>query len=135
MFNINMKFKLRRHEIIICQVVTLVSSCPFCAYINTYVHCRRIIKNEGFFSLYKGLTAVMAGIVPKMAVRFSSFDLFKTWLGCLDGKDKSECYFDYCSNCLLRLPSACSCDGNTDKRSALAFLRLHALHGGHIDST
>ncbi|KAG5190418.1 mitochondrial carrier domain-containing protein [Tribonema minus] len=53
---------------------------------------QRIIKNEGFFSLYKGLTAVMAGIVPKMAVRFSSFDLFKTWLGCLDGKDKKRVF-------------------------------------------
>ena len=49
---------------------------------------KRIVVNEGFFSLYKGLTAVMAGIAPKMAVRFSSFDTYKGWLGCTDGKDK-----------------------------------------------
>jgi solute carrier family 25 (mitochondrial citrate transporter), member 1 len=55
-----------------------------------FMTAKRIIKNEGFFSLYKGLTAVMAGIAPKMAVRFSSFDIYKGWLGCLDGKDKGN---------------------------------------------
>lgn len=39
-----------------------------------------IVKNEGFFGLYKGLGAVMTGIVPKMAIRFSSFELYKSWL-------------------------------------------------------
>lgn len=38
-----------------------------------------IAKNEGFFSLYKGLGAVCIGIVPKMAIRFSSFEYYKTW--------------------------------------------------------
>lgn len=41
----------------------------------------RIVSNEGFFALYKGLSAVMAGIVPKMAVRFTSFEAYKGWLG------------------------------------------------------
>jgi len=39
-----------------------------------------IIKNEGFFALYKGLGAVVTGIIPKMAIRFSSFELYKSWL-------------------------------------------------------
>lgn len=38
---------------------------------------QRIVRNEGFGALYKGLSAVMAGIVPKMAVRFSSFEYYK----------------------------------------------------------
>ncbi|CAM9476709.1 unnamed protein product [Chrysoparadoxa australica] len=49
---------------------------------------QRIITHEGFFSLYKGLTAVMAGIVPKMGVRFTSFDAYKKFLGCSDGVNK-----------------------------------------------
>jgi len=36
----------------------------------------RIIKREGFFSLYKGLSAVYTGIVPKMAIRFFSFEKY-----------------------------------------------------------
>lgn len=37
----------------------------------------RIVKNESFWALYKGLGAVTAGIVPKMAIRFSSFEMYK----------------------------------------------------------
>ncbi|CAM9134855.1 unnamed protein product [Ectocarpus sp. 12 AP-2014] len=40
-----------------------------------------IITKEGFLALYKGLSAVMMGIVPKMAVRFTSFETYKEWLG------------------------------------------------------
>ncbi|KAG2223142.1 hypothetical protein INT45_005698 [Circinella minor] len=40
----------------------------------------KIIKNESFWALYKGLGAVVSGIVPKMAIRFSSFELYKSWL-------------------------------------------------------
>lgn len=36
-----------------------------------------IAKSEGFFALYKGLTAVCIGIVPKMAIRFSSYEIYK----------------------------------------------------------
>ncbi|KAJ3206902.1 hypothetical protein HDU67_007873 [Dinochytrium kinnereticum] len=39
-----------------------------------------IVKKEGFFSLYKGLGAVVSGIVPKMAIRFSSFEYYKELL-------------------------------------------------------
>ncbi|KAJ1992839.1 Mitochondrial succinate-fumarate transporter [Dimargaris cristalligena] len=40
----------------------------------------RIVQNEGFLALYKGLGAVTAGIVPKMAIRFSSFEYYKSLL-------------------------------------------------------
>lgn len=41
---------------------------------------RRIIQREGFMALYKGLTAVYTGIVPKMAIRFLSFEQYKEGL-------------------------------------------------------
>ncbi|KAJ8101988.1 mitochondrial carrier domain-containing protein [Lipomyces tetrasporus] len=39
-----------------------------------------IARKESIFGLYKGLGAVITGIVPKMAIRFSSFEFFKTAL-------------------------------------------------------
>ncbi|KAJ1831243.1 Mitochondrial succinate-fumarate transporter [Coemansia sp. RSA 2706] len=41
---------------------------------------QRIVQREGVRALYKGLGAVVTGIVPKMAIRFSSFELYKSWL-------------------------------------------------------
>ncbi|GKY93589.1 hypothetical protein MPSEU_000326300 [Mayamaea pseudoterrestris] len=38
---------------------------------------KRIVQREGFLALYKGLTAVWMGIVPKMAIRFVSFEQYK----------------------------------------------------------
>lgn len=38
---------------------------------------RRIVQREGFFALYKGLTAVYTGIIPKMAIRFVSFEYYR----------------------------------------------------------
>lgn len=58
-----------------------------------FMTAKRIVKNEGFFALYKGLTAVMAGIAPKMAVRFSSFDAYKGLFNCKDGKNKTGVFF------------------------------------------
>ncbi|KAF1801050.1 mitochondrial carrier domain-containing protein [Mucor lusitanicus] len=40
----------------------------------------KIVRNESFWALYKGLGAVVSGIVPKMAIRFSSFELYKSWM-------------------------------------------------------
>ncbi|KAF9432680.1 hypothetical protein BGZ76_010464 [Entomortierella beljakovae] len=40
----------------------------------------RIIKKESPLALYKGLGAVTAGIVPKMAIRFTSFQYYKDWM-------------------------------------------------------
>ncbi|KAJ2783380.1 Mitochondrial succinate-fumarate transporter [Coemansia javaensis] len=47
---------------------------------------QRIVQREGVLALYKGLGAVVTGIVPKMAIRFSSFELYKSWLA--DGAGK-----------------------------------------------
>ncbi|SAL96200.1 hypothetical protein [Absidia glauca] len=46
----------------------------------------KIVKHESFWALYKGLGAVVSGIVPKMAIRFSSFELYKEWLSDESGK-------------------------------------------------
>ncbi|KAL1917057.1 uncharacterized protein VTP21DRAFT_5255 [Calcarisporiella thermophila] len=39
-----------------------------------------IVRKESPLALYKGLGAVVSGIVPKMAIRFSSFEMYKGWL-------------------------------------------------------
>lgn len=39
-----------------------------------------IVKRETFLGLYKGLGAVMTGIIPKMAIRFASFEKYKALL-------------------------------------------------------
>uniref|UniRef100_A0A7S2HH19 Mitochondrial carrier protein n=1 Tax=Helicotheca tamesis TaxID=374047 RepID=A0A7S2HH19_9STRA len=51
---------------------------------------RRIIQREGFFSLYKGLTAVYTGIIPKMAIRFLSFEQYREHLHSLQGYSMKE---------------------------------------------
>lgn len=49
----------------------------------------QIAQKEGILALYKGLGAVISGIVPKQAIRFSSFDFFKRKLAGADGKTNS----------------------------------------------
>lgn len=44
-----------------------------------------IVQKEAFLSLYKGLGAVVIGIVPKMALRFSSYEFFRSLLYKPDG--------------------------------------------------
>lgn len=39
-----------------------------------------IVQRETPLALYKGLGAVLSGIVPKMAIRFASFETYKGWL-------------------------------------------------------
>ncbi|ODV87637.1 hypothetical protein CANARDRAFT_25886 [[Candida] arabinofermentans NRRL YB-2248] len=46
-----------------------------------------ISKNESFLALYKGLSAVAIGIVPKMAIRFSSYEFYK---GLFTNKDTGK---------------------------------------------
>mmetsp|Transcript_28256 Transcript_28256/g.40460 ORF Transcript_28256/g.40460 Transcript_28256/m.40460 type:complete len:393 (+) Transcript_28256:286-1464(+) len=41
---------------------------------------RRIVEREGFLALYKGLSAVYTGIIPKMAIRFLSFEYYRDQL-------------------------------------------------------
>ncbi|KAH3688227.1 hypothetical protein WICPIJ_000778 [Wickerhamomyces pijperi] len=40
----------------------------------------QIASKEGFSGLYKGLGAVVIGIIPKMAIRFSSYEQYRTLL-------------------------------------------------------
>jgi len=40
----------------------------------------QIVSRETPLALYKGLGAVLGGIVPKMAIRFASFERYKGWL-------------------------------------------------------
>ena len=39
-----------------------------------------IAARETPLALYKGLGAVLAGIVPKMAIRFAAFERYRAWL-------------------------------------------------------
>lgn len=54
---------------------------------------RDIVKKETAFGLYKGLGAVMTGIVPKMAIRFTSYEWYKQALADKDGKISSRATF------------------------------------------
>lgn len=44
-----------------------------------------IAKKEGITGLYKGLGAVVMGIIPKMAIRFSSYEFYRSLLKTPDG--------------------------------------------------
>lgn len=39
-----------------------------------------IVKRETALGLYKGLGAVLGGIIPKMAIRFTSYEWYKQLL-------------------------------------------------------
>lgn len=57
---------------------------PVSAPLGPIGTAHRIIQREGFTALYKGLTAVWTGIVPKMAIRFLSFEYYREQLSILD---------------------------------------------------
>jgi solute carrier family 25 citrate transporter 1 len=38
------------------------------------------VQKETALGLYKGLGAVLGGIIPKMAIRFTSYEAYKGWL-------------------------------------------------------
>lgn len=54
---------------------------------------KEIIKKESFLALYKGLGAVMTGIVPKMAIRFTSYGWYKQALADKDGNVSGQATF------------------------------------------
>lgn len=54
---------------------------------------RQIAARETPLGLYKGLGAVVSGIVPKMAIRFASFETYKGWLSNPDGTLSSGATF------------------------------------------
>ncbi|KZZ89114.1 succinate/fumarate mitochondrial transporter [Ascosphaera apis ARSEF 7405] len=41
---------------------------------------RQIVARETALGLYKGLGAVLSGIIPKMAIRFTSYGFYRQWL-------------------------------------------------------
>ena len=45
-----------------------------------YTTGKEIVKRETILGLYKGLGAVLTGIVPKMAIRFTSYEWYKQLL-------------------------------------------------------
>ena len=52
-----------------------------------------IVKRETALGLYKGLGAVLTGIVPKMAIRFTSYEWYKQLLADKEGKVTSKSTF------------------------------------------
>lgn len=54
---------------------------------------RDIVKKETAFGLYKGLGAVLTGIVPKMAIRFTSYEWYKQSLADENGVISSQATF------------------------------------------
>ena len=51
------------------------------------------MKRETPQALYKGLGAVVTGIVPKMAIRFTSYEWYKQLLASKDGHVSGEATF------------------------------------------
>lgn len=46
----------------------------------------KTVKNRGFFGLYRGLSVLIYGSIPKSAVRFGSFEKMKALLADSEGK-------------------------------------------------
>lgn len=51
------------------------------------------MKRETPLGLYKGLGAVLTGIVPKMAIRFTSYEWYKQLLARTDGTVSGQATF------------------------------------------
>jgi len=68
-----------------------------------------IVKKETAFGLYKGLGAVLTGIVPKMAIRFTSYEWYKQALAHEDGHISGQGTFlgKQCSEVLVVAHHAC----------------------------
>lgn len=66
---------------------------------------KRIIQREGFLSLYKGLTAVYTGIIPKMAIRFLTFESYRETLQTMVGPPTNGAEFSTSVNFTAGLAS------------------------------
>jgi solute carrier family 25 citrate transporter 1 len=55
-------------------------------FVATGIH---IVRKDGPLGLYKGLGAVVVGITPKMAIRFSTFEYLKRFFAPKDGRPLS----------------------------------------------
>ena len=78
---------------------------PVTASLGPIGTARRIIQREGFFSLYKGLSAVYTGIIPKMAIRFVSFEQYREALQSIAGPPSSGAQFSTSVNFAAGLAS------------------------------
>ena len=58
-----------------------------------YTTGKEIVKRETVLGLYKGLGAVITGIVPKMAIRFTSYEWYKQLLADEDGVVSGQATF------------------------------------------
>ena len=58
-----------------------------------YATGKEIVKRETPLGLYKGLGAVLTGIVPKMAIRFTSYEWYKQLLADRDGHVSGQATF------------------------------------------
>lgn len=65
--------------------ISLMLCCSFLLYSSLYYCIYGTV-----FALYKGLTAVYTGIIPKMAIRFVSFEFYKEKLGEFTGNKKGN---------------------------------------------
>lgn len=66
-----------------------------------------IVRRETPLALYKGLGAVLSGIVPKMAIRFASIEAYKGWLADKEtGKTSVGGIFLGASRCPFRQPGS-----------------------------
>lgn len=61
-----------------------------------------IIKRETPLGLYKGLGAVLTGIVPKMAIRFTSYEWYKQMLANSEGMVTGQATFAGMFNFVVR---------------------------------
>lgn len=87
-----------------------------------------IVKRETPLGLYKGLGAVMTGIIPKMAIRFTSYESYKGMLSNQEGKISGTGTF------FGRLSQAVAVGSHTDiKFTQLALLQesLKLLRSSH----
>jgi hypothetical protein len=62
------------YNIINIQIMPLIQHARKLGPVST---AAKIVQKEGALALYKGLGAVVSGIVPKMAIRFWSFEAYK----------------------------------------------------------
>ena len=58
-----------------------------------YTTGKEIVKRETPLGLYKGLGAVITGIVPKMAIRFTSYEWYKQLLANTEGQASGQATF------------------------------------------
>lgn len=73
-----------------------------------FVTGKEIVKKETAFGLYKGLGAVLTGMVPKMAIRFTSYEWYKQALADKDGNISGQATFlgelqAQCQHCRVRV--------------------------------